>query len=50
MGQLKLFCAQNGVGGGEIQHNDMRAGGGEDRAMMIAQQACATGDNGDAAG
>ncbi len=50
VGELELLGAEGWVGLGEVEQDDVGAGGGEDGSVMVAEQACAAGDDGDAAG
>ncbi len=50
VGELELLGAQGGVGVGEIEQDDVGAGGGEDGSVVVAEQAGSAGDDGDAAG
>ena len=47
---LKLVGAEAGVGGGEVQQNDVGARGGEDGAVEVTEQTGAAGNDGYAAG
>ncbi len=44
---LDLVGAESGAGVGEIEQDDVGAGGGEDGGMMVAEQTRAAGDDGE---
>ena len=48
VGELELLGAKGGVGVGEVEEDDVGAGGGEDGSVVVAEQAGAAGDDGDA--
>ena len=50
MGDLELVGAERGIGLSEVEQDDVGTGGGENGAVVVAEQAGAAGDDGDAAG
>jgi hypothetical protein len=47
---LELFGAEAGIGRGKVEQDDVGSSIGENRAVMIAEESGAAGDDGDAAG